>query len=346
LPPAVSIVVPCKNNERTIRATVESLLAQDYENLEEVILVGNLGDSTWSALTGLTDPRLVIMEQESRGGRDPNVKRHAGICKSRGELIAMSDSDIVMAPSWLSRSLALMAEREVECVAGGMRSIHRSFWGRYVDYNRLGAKTPQIGRSYMVAAGNFGRHGMKPPVTANVVCTRRLYETCPLDVNWFYGYEDYEWFWRLVRDGNQVLFTSELDGWHHHRRGLIPLAREYLRASHGCSMLVSTHPDCPLSRKRRWQAVSLSLTGVLLLLLSVTMVVSGYGLAVLALAAVAELLAGAWEYTRSRSLESFCYPLVTSILGSLFLFGLVKGLASQSGRRLPQDEISGAWTGA
>jgi glycosyltransferase involved in cell wall biosynthesis len=340
LPPTISIVVPCKSNERTIRATVESLLAQDYTLLEEVILVGDVDDSTWTALGGITDPRLVIIEQESPGGRDPNVKRHTGICKSRSELIALSDSDIVMPPWWLSRAVTLITERGVECVAGGMRSIHRSFWGRYVDYNRLGAKTPPIGTSYMVTAGNFGRRGRKPPVTANVICTRRLYDTCALDVTWLYGYEDYEWFWRLARRGNEVLFTSELDGWHHHRRGLVRLAREYLRASDGCSILVKTHPSCPLSRKRRWQAVTLSLTGVGLTLLSVILAVNGWGLLVAGAAALAALLAGGWEYARSRRVESFCYPLVTSILGSVFLFGLVKGLIRRSGRSQPPGDAA------
>jgi hypothetical protein len=336
-------VVPCKNNERTIRATVDSLLRQDYECLREVILVGDLGDSTWAALGGITDPRLTIIEQESPGGRDPNVKRHAGICRSSTELIALADSDMVMPPFWLTRSVRLMAERQVECVAGGMRSVHSSFWGRYVDYNRLGAKTPRIGASYLVTARNFGRRGMKPPVTANVVCTRRLYDACPLDINWLYGYEDYEWFWRLARSGEEILFTSDLDGLHHHRRGLVPLAREYLRSSHGCSVLVRTHPSCPLSRKRRIQAWALSMTGVGLLLLGTLLVAGGAGLFVLETAAVAALLAAGWEFARSRTLGSVAYPFVTCILGSFFLAGLVRGLITrpQQARSISEARVPG-----
>ena len=96
--PSVSVVIPCKGNEKTILATVESLLAQDYPELIEVILVGDVGDSTWRALDGVTDPRLVLLEQEKTPGRrDPNVKRDKGVRKSTGDVIALADSDIVMA---------------------------------------------------------------------------------------------------------------------------------------------------------------------------------------------------------------------------------------------------------
>jgi hypothetical protein len=344
LSPTVSVIVPCKRNERTIRATVESLLGQDYDDLEELILVGDLGDSTWAVLSDIEDPRLITMEEPSPPGRDPNVKRHAGICKARGELIALADSDIVMPPDWLSRSVRLMADYQVECVTGGMKSIHASFWGRYVDNNRLGAKTPRNDESYLVTADEFGLRRKKPPVTSNVVCTRQLYEACPLDVNWLFGYEDYEWFWRVARSGHPILVSSELNGLHHHRRGLIPLAKEYLRASHGCSMLIKAHPDCPLSRKRRVQAVTLTVTAASIPPLAALLAFDSGGALLLALAAMGLILSAGWEFARSRSFESLAYPLVTGVLGFLFVIGLVRGLISGQKPVPLSGRAQEAWT--
>ena len=48
--PTASVIIPCKGSQATIRATVNSLLAQDYPGLTEVILVGDVGDSTWMAI--------------------------------------------------------------------------------------------------------------------------------------------------------------------------------------------------------------------------------------------------------------------------------------------------------
>ena len=59
--PTVSVVVPCKNNERTILPTVLSLLGQDYPRLEQVVLVGSIGDTTWRALEGINDRRPLFI---------------------------------------------------------------------------------------------------------------------------------------------------------------------------------------------------------------------------------------------------------------------------------------------
>ena len=130
-------------------------------------------------------------------------------------------------------------------VAGGMRSIHDTFWGRFVDRNRLGAKTPRLPVPYEVTARNYGRYNRKPPVTANVILARQVYDDQPLDRGWMYGDEDYEWFWRIAKGGHRILFTDELTGRHHHRRSFRQLVTEYRRAAGGCAQFIKTHPEAP-----------------------------------------------------------------------------------------------------
>jgi putative flippase GtrA len=326
--PPVTVVVPCKNNERTILATATSLLNQDYPGLESVVLVGSPGDTSWRALTDIHDPKLVILEQPPLvGRRDPNVKRHKGIATSQSEIIALADSDIVMPPDWLSKGVSLLLARNVQCVAGGMQSIHSSFWGRFVDRTRMGAKTPRVSSSYLVTRRNFGRYARKPPVTANVILTRRLYEECPLDVHWSYGYEDYEWFWRIARAGYCILFSHELSGQHHHRRGLIPLCREYLRASEGCARFIRRHPDCPLAIKRLRQAYLLPVAALATVTACIFGIANDLGPWVSAGLAIAAAATTLREYIGRRTPESLIYPLLNVLLGVVFLTGLVRGLA-------------------
>src|SRR5215469_17371380 len=168
--PDVSVVIPVKNSQRTIRATVVALLAQDYPALAEVIVVGDVGDQTWQALAEITDPRLAIIEHEEvPGKREPATKRDVGLRKARGQILALVDSDINMDPNWLSHAVTLLTEQQGGVVCGGMRAIRESFWSRFVDGNTLAAKTPRVPRSYLVTEANFGKHGRKPPITANVV---------------------------------------------------------------------------------------------------------------------------------------------------------------------------------
>ena len=332
--PTVSVVVPCKGNERTIRGTVDALLGQDYPALAEVILVGSIRDTTWKALADVRDPRLVILEQgPTVGRRDPNVKRHRGIEYATGTILALADSDIVMPPDWLSTGVAMLADSGLQCVAGGMVSIHDTFWGRFVDSTRMAAKTPRIGADYLVTRRNFGRWGRKPPVTANVIFTRKLYNACPLDVAWSFGYEDYEWFWRVAKAGFRVLFSHHLTGRHHHRRGLRPLCREYLQASDGCARFIRRHPDCPLARKRRRQATLLPVLAMVTAVAEVGVagfVTSGLLIAAASVGSMA-LAASIWEYSEHRAVESLLYPALNLILGMLFVYGMLKRLVSGEG---------------
>jgi 4-amino-4-deoxy-L-arabinose transferase-like glycosyltransferase/putative flippase GtrA len=327
-PQTVSVVVPCRGSEQTIRATLDSLLGQSYPGLIEVILVGSAGDATWQALAGIDDPRLIIMEREECLSRDSNAKRDTGLRKARGDVLALADSDIVMHPDWLSRGLTLLSASEADCVAGGMTSIHEGFWGRFVDGTRMAAKTPRISRSYLVNRENFGHRGAKPPITANVLFTRELYRDCPMDPSWTFGYEDYEWFWRVAGRGHQILLSAELSGKHHHRRGLLRLCRDYRRSGSGCAWFIRRHPDCPLSRRRLTQAV----------LLPAAAVSAAFGEAcagaalgpVIPLAAIGctAVLAAAWEYADRRNPEALLYPVVNVILGATFLASMIRVLMS------------------
>jgi glycosyltransferase involved in cell wall biosynthesis/putative flippase GtrA len=325
--PTVSVVVPCRNNADTIRPTVESLLRQDYPALEELILVGSVADPTWDALEGITDPRLVILEQEAvPGKRDPAIKRDTALQKARGELLALADSDIVMEPDWLSQAIPLLISQGGGCVAGGMRSIRNNFWGRFVDRNVLSAKTPRTPAPYQVHRRNFGRRGTKPPITANVVFTRDVYDDCQFNRAWTSGYEDYEWFWRIACAGHSIHVSNVLDGRHHHRRSFRQLVKEYLRSSDGCARFIRAHPDAPLARKRLLQGIFLPIACLALLAMSSTAIWLGYGEAIAFGAALTLATLTGREFGKSRTLESLAYPVISLALCLVFAAGLSMGL--------------------
>ena len=326
--PEVSVVIPVKNSQRTILKTVNSLLAQDYAALTEVIVVGDVGDPTWQALEGVRDPRLIIIEHEEIPGRlEPAIKRDVGLRKATGDLLALSDSDIIMDPDWLSRGVALLVAQRGGVVCGGMRSAENSFWGRFVDGNSLAAKTPRVPHSYRVTARNFGKYGRKPPITANALMTRQVYDECPMDDSWPYGYEDYEWFWRIAKAGHQIFYAAGLTGAHHHRRSFRALAWEYRVSARGCAHFIQAHPDSPLARKRQSQAAMLPLAGLAFLGGAGIAAFSGYGRLMMIVTALAACGLALREVLRARSVEAVVYPVAGFALGTLFTLDLGRHLA-------------------
>jgi len=338
--PTASVIIPCKASEATIRATLKSLLAQDYPGLAQVILVGDVGDSTWAAIRDVDDPRLVVLEQEAiPGRRDPNAKRDAGISKATGDILALVDSDIVMDRGWLSIAAAMLLAQGGGLVAGGMRSIHDTFWGRFVDRNVLAAKTPRLPQPYHVTAQNFGRRGYKPPVTANAVFTRTLYESCALDTTWAYGYEDYEWFWRVVQAGHPILFSGALTAAHHHRRSFGRLIMEYKQSARGCAHFIRRHPDSPLARKRKRQGLLLPPAAVMATVAAITASLAGYAATTGALLLAALACLAGREAARARSLEALAYPPATLALGWIYATTIAGGLA----RDRPRTDSAPLW---
>ncbi len=335
--PLVSVVIPCRANEKTIGAAVRSLLDQDYPGLAQIILVGSPGDTTWEGLAGIADRRLVTLEIETPPGlRDANFKRNAGIRGATGDLISLVDSDIVLPPDWMSRAVAALASSGANCVTGGMRSIHDTYWGRYTDSTRVGAKTPRIETSYLVTRANFGAGGLKPPITANTLFTPEMYAGCPIDATWSHGsYEDYEWFWRVASAGYSVLVSEDLFGWHHHRRGIKPLIKEYRRSSRGCAYFVRAHMDSPLSKRRLLQAIVLPLVALVALIVAGAALATGYGwmLGTLALAGAVGIAAD--QVVQSRRLESVTYPVTGLVLGVVFTTGLITHLIKSRTVALP-----------
>jgi putative flippase GtrA/GT2 family glycosyltransferase len=334
--PAVSVVIPCRDNEATIGEAVQSLLDQDYAHLEEIILVGSPGDPTWAGLAGIDDPRLTMVEREAPPGvRDANFKRDVGVKMTSTELVALMDSDIVLPEDWLSTAVTELHASGVSCVAGGMRSIHDSFWGRYTDNTVIGAKTPRIPASYMVTSENFGSAGRKPPITANTLFSREMYDKCAIDPNWSHGsYEDYEWFWRVASAGFKIQVSRDLFGWHHHRRGMRALIKEYRRSARGCAYFIHAHLDCPFARRRRRQAMTIPAAAAAGTLAVALAAWRGEGrmVAVMFLACLG--LLAAQQILRLRRLEAVAYPMVGLTLGVVYTVGLVNHLM-RAPRALP-----------
>ncbi|MBI4342992.1 MAG: glycosyltransferase [Candidatus Omnitrophica bacterium] len=101
--PLVSICIPVKNMERTIRQTVASALAQTYPHLEVLVVDNRSTDRTREEAAGFQDPRLrVIQNAEDVGvyGNHNRCVEHA-----RGEFVKFLHGDDLLEPACVERML-------------------------------------------------------------------------------------------------------------------------------------------------------------------------------------------------------------------------------------------------
>jgi len=88
--PFFSIVIPSHNRAHTIATTIESCLAQSFDDLEVLIVDDGSTDDTQAIVEAIGDPRIRYLTRPNGG---PAAARNTGIAAARGHYIAFLDSD-------------------------------------------------------------------------------------------------------------------------------------------------------------------------------------------------------------------------------------------------------------
>jgi len=105
--PLVSIVTPAYNAGRYIEETAASVLAQEYPNLEYIVVDDGSTDDTGARLRRL-DPRVHLVRQ-ANAGEQQAVNR--GVAQARGELIAIVNADDPLLPGLIRAGVDHLAQR-------------------------------------------------------------------------------------------------------------------------------------------------------------------------------------------------------------------------------------------
>ena len=134
--PLISVCVPARNEERNIRACIESILAQDYPNFEVIVLNDRSTDKTPEILQRLApqDKRLKIIH-----GADLSTgwagKPHAlfqASSAARGDWLCFVDADTFLSPNTLSACYTKAIETGTDMFTIMTFQILGSFWEKVV----------------------------------------------------------------------------------------------------------------------------------------------------------------------------------------------------------------------
>lgn len=107
----ISVVIPLYNKEHCIATTLQTILAQSYQDYEVVIVDDGSTDGSVSVVERLCDSRIRLVRQNNAG---VSVARNRGIEEARGELIAFLDADDEWKPDYLAIQMMLV-EKYPQC---------------------------------------------------------------------------------------------------------------------------------------------------------------------------------------------------------------------------------------
>lgn len=120
--PFVSVIVPARNEEDSIARCVKSLLSQDYQDYEVVLVDDESSDATAAIVSTMAaaDPRLRLVH----GAPLPEVwlgKAHAlsqGAAVAKGEILILTDADTVHSPESVSWSVTNLEDHGADILSG------------------------------------------------------------------------------------------------------------------------------------------------------------------------------------------------------------------------------------
>lgn len=137
----VSIIIPIYNTEKYLKACLDSVLSQTYENLEIILIDDGSTDNSGKIIDDYAkkDHRIKVIHQKNRG---QSAARNEGLKKATGNYISFIDADDKITPNFIEKLLAVFDEDTALTVCGIHYKRLKQHSAEDVYINPLRAKKP------------------------------------------------------------------------------------------------------------------------------------------------------------------------------------------------------------
>lgn len=108
--PLISVIIPTYNHANFLVKSIQSVLSQDYSNLELLIIDNHSDDNTNEVIASFSDNRIRTLKIHNDGVIA--ASRNLGIMESKGEWIAFLDSDDIWYYNRLSTVIDFISKYE------------------------------------------------------------------------------------------------------------------------------------------------------------------------------------------------------------------------------------------
>ena len=119
--PRVTIITIFYNAEAHFREAIDSVLAQEFEDFELLLVDDGSTDSSTAIARDYQarDPRIRYCEHPGHANRGMSASRNLGLAEARGDLIAFIDADDRWRPTKLGQQVELLDRLPAVDAVGG-----------------------------------------------------------------------------------------------------------------------------------------------------------------------------------------------------------------------------------
>lgn len=117
----VTLVTVVYNSQDTIGQCIDSVLTQDYENIEHVVVDGNSTDGTFSIIKSYNN--IISISEKDNGIYDAINK---GLSMATGDIVGLLHSDDILADNnVISRVVEVFKKDNLDCVYADVQFVSR-----------------------------------------------------------------------------------------------------------------------------------------------------------------------------------------------------------------------------
>jgi GT2 family glycosyltransferase len=241
-PVTASVVIATRDRPDDLRRCLASLAAQVTTRQFEVVVVDNNPASGAAAAVAAEFPGTRVVPEPRPG---LSVARNAGVRHATGEVVLMTDDDVVAPAHWVERLTAPFADPAVGGATGNVfpRELETASQQRFEQYGGLGRGFDyrRYEPSWLRARARAAAPTWELGATANAAFRRALFDDPRV------GYldealgagtatgcsEDTDLFYRVLRAGWVMIYEPDAYVWHTHRRDPDALERQLYGYSKG-----------------------------------------------------------------------------------------------------------------
>jgi glycosyltransferase involved in cell wall biosynthesis len=171
----ISIITVCYNAEKYFKEAIESVLSQDYDNFEYIIIDGGSTDGTLDIIREYEDRLAYWVSEPDKGLYDAMNK---GIAEASGDIIGMINSDDYYFPDAFKKVAAAFKEKSLD---------ENIFWGDIMhgDEHILGW------REWNLTRGAFAAH-------PSMFCPKKIYDKIGTYCLDYKILADYDFMYRAI----------------------------------------------------------------------------------------------------------------------------------------------------
>lgn len=232
----VSIIVPCRNELRTIRSFIDCIAQQDFTGLGVEVLVadGQSDDGTRDVIQkyALISPYVRFIDNP---GRLVSSGLNLALHQATGEIVIRMDVHTYYAPTYVRECVCALVESGAQNVGGPARTSPEGYLGRAIAAAYASAFSCGGARFHETSY-----EGYVDTVTYGCWWKRTLEELGGFDETLVRNQDD-ELNLRIIRSGGRIWQTPRIQSWYRPRSSLRTLALQYFQYGYWKVAVIRKH---------------------------------------------------------------------------------------------------------